>query len=503
MTRYNLAAFQVVVLAAGLGKRLAPLTQVLPKPAVPLLDHPLCVGMITQLLQFGAKQIHVNTAYLARELEEQVAASLRPPHRAKIRFWRETPRLETGGALFNIFQGLRREGVDPSAQDWLVVSGDILGLIPVELLLTAWAEERATSEALMGCLPLQKERPDVTWVSQDGRTVLGFGGDVRPDQGEPITFAEEPDHKQAITHTAQPLRRALFSNFQILKGSTLTDQEPRYGSSIDLIYRRLIRQKKRIAALQLDASLFWHNVGTPQEYLDSREALRLCLADASAGSTLRSCRNLLVERPACSIPLDAEVMCVTRVIRRQVERGGDQSRDQGSELTDQVTDQNGAACAESDQPRQIEKGAPADGAPCLIKGFVGTFAQAAGHCLIERPASLISACAAAEGLECSFALALERILALCRETEPSGSETEDGWRDFRPSVLVTLYIELPTTFPVQLPRPLFIGADLFVELALSQRGSQLEASGQGHNGSPPTATDSPWLGLLIGHSHQR
>lgn len=490
MTRSHLANFHVVVLAAGLGKRLSPLTQLLPKPAVPLLGQPLCVGMITQLLYFGAKKVHVNTSYLAPELEAQISASLRPPHRTQVRFWREAPRLETGGALFNIFQGLRREDTDPSTQDWLIVSGDILGLIPVEILLETWARERVTAEALMGCLPLRQERADVTWVSEDGCTVLGFGGDLRSDR------------EQTIGHTKQGVLRTLFSNFQILKGTTLVDQKPRYGSSINLIYRDLIRKKKRIAALQLDASLFWHNVGTPQEYLDGRNALRLLLDNASAGKTLRACRKLLAERPSSFIPPEAKVMHLTRVINRKADQALDQPFDSRG-LTEQASAQTSLTCAVSDQAHQIEKGAPMDGAPHNVKGFVGTFEQAAGKCLIERPASLISACAAAEGLEYPFALALERILALCQAIEPSRSEAGDGLREFRPSVLVTLYIELPTTFPIQLPRPLFIGADLFLELALSQRGPQREASGQGLISGSAGTTESPWLGLLIAHPNQR
>jgi NDP-sugar pyrophosphorylase family protein len=462
MSQLNLSDLIVVVLAAGLGKRLNPLTQLLPKPAIPLLDQPLCLGMISQLLHAGAKTVHVNTSFLAEALEDQVMEALVPDQHSRIRFWRESPRLETGGALLNIFRGLAQEGVDPSQRDWLVVSGDILGLIPLPELLTSWERERTSAHALMACFPLNQDRTDVTWLSACGDRVIGFGSHAKPSAG----------HGGGAGHALSP-QPALFSNFQMIKGTALADQAPCYGSSVELIYKPLINANKPVAALLLEPSLFWHNVGTPSEYLSSRAAL-LNLITHDPSSPICTTRNLIRKRRPAHLAPSTLVTVLNEVPKRHPDLSGDQEG-------------------------KKEKGAPNTDAPRMIKGFVCTLEQAAGHCLIERPASLITACAADEGLECSLAIALEKILAFCKETEPMGHEASNGLEDFRPPVSVTLYLELPTTFPIQLPRPLFIGADLFVELALSQRGT----TAKDLSPEPCTPADKPatgtWLGLLIGH----
>ena len=48
---------KAVILAAGEGTRLRPLTYVLPKPLVPVLSTPLIVEIITQLAQAGVRDL--------------------------------------------------------------------------------------------------------------------------------------------------------------------------------------------------------------------------------------------------------------------------------------------------------------------------------------------------------------------------------------------------------------------------------------------------------------
>jgi hypothetical protein len=59
-----------------------------------------------------------------------------------------------------------------------------------------------------------------------------------------------------------------FAGYQIIAPSALSI-DPRdviYGSSVELIYRPLIRSRAHVCALGLPRTSMWHNVGTPEEY---------------------------------------------------------------------------------------------------------------------------------------------------------------------------------------------------------------------------------------------
>lgn len=70
----TLNSTKAVILAAGYGTRLQPLTDSLPKALVPLIGRPLLRYTITRLLQAGITSIGINTHHHA-ELMEQFAAA--------------------------------------------------------------------------------------------------------------------------------------------------------------------------------------------------------------------------------------------------------------------------------------------------------------------------------------------------------------------------------------------------------------------------------------------
>lgn len=119
-----------IVLCAGLGTRLRPLTSAIPKPAVPVGPVPAALRNIEQLLAAGLQVVHCNTHYLANELEAELRAACRSralPD-SVIRFWNEPEILETGGGIARIVHAMASE--NGTMSDALVVSGDIVADIP-------------------------------------------------------------------------------------------------------------------------------------------------------------------------------------------------------------------------------------------------------------------------------------------------------------------------------------------------------------------------------------
>ena len=120
---------KVMILAAGAGKRLLPLTAITPKPLLPVRGTPLIERLILQLRSGGFTAVVVNLFHLG----EQIANHLGDGSRlgVQISYSRETRELETGGG---IVQALPFLGDAP----FLIVNGDNLTdfdfrLIPTEL----------------------------------------------------------------------------------------------------------------------------------------------------------------------------------------------------------------------------------------------------------------------------------------------------------------------------------------------------------------------------------
>lgn len=87
-----------IVLAAGLGKRLRPLTLTTPKPLLPIQGVPIIETILTRLKQQGVRKVIVNTHYLA----DQIQQYLTQVSGLEILISHEPELLETGGAVMNV-----------------------------------------------------------------------------------------------------------------------------------------------------------------------------------------------------------------------------------------------------------------------------------------------------------------------------------------------------------------------------------------------------------------
>lgn len=88
---------KAMILAAGLGKRMRPLTNNLPKPLLPVAGKPLIVYHIEALVKAGVKDIVINYAYLG----EKIAAYLKDgsDYGANIQYSPEAEPINTGAGI--------------------------------------------------------------------------------------------------------------------------------------------------------------------------------------------------------------------------------------------------------------------------------------------------------------------------------------------------------------------------------------------------------------------
>tara|TARA_B100000315_G_C14538251_1_gene569524 strand:- start:217 stop:915 length:699 start_codon:yes stop_codon:yes gene_type:complete len=108
-----------MLLAAGLGERMRPLTEQIPKPLISIAGVPMIDRMLDHLEEGGVEYVVVNTHHLA----EQVAAHLRPRRTPSISIVYEKKLLDTGGGVAEALPLLGDSPFLVSNSDVIVLNG--------------------------------------------------------------------------------------------------------------------------------------------------------------------------------------------------------------------------------------------------------------------------------------------------------------------------------------------------------------------------------------------
>jgi len=112
---------RAMILAAGRGERMRPLTDQCPKPLLPAGGKPLIVWQIEALVAAGIRDIVVNHAWLGAQLEAAIGDG--STWGAKVQWSAEAEALETAGGIVQALPRLLH-GLDPQSP-FAVVNGDI------------------------------------------------------------------------------------------------------------------------------------------------------------------------------------------------------------------------------------------------------------------------------------------------------------------------------------------------------------------------------------------
>lgn len=148
---------RAMILAAGRGDRLRPLTDTLPKPLAPIAGQPLLVHQLGWLARAGVRDVVINLHHLGDQIEAAIGTGA--AQGVQVRYSREINRLETGGG---IVQALPMLGPDP----FLLLNGDIFTDFPFAQLSSAMA---ATDDAHLVLTPRPPHRATGDFEAQAGR----------------------------------------------------------------------------------------------------------------------------------------------------------------------------------------------------------------------------------------------------------------------------------------------------------------------------------------------
>lgn len=111
---------RAMILAAGRGERMRPLTDFLPKPLLPVAGKPMIVWHIEALVRAGIRRIVINHAHLGHLIEAALGNGAR--WGVEISYSPETEALETAGGIANALPLLADGAV---GAPFLVVNGDV------------------------------------------------------------------------------------------------------------------------------------------------------------------------------------------------------------------------------------------------------------------------------------------------------------------------------------------------------------------------------------------
>ena len=225
-----------MILAAGFGTRLRPVTNTLPKPMVPLLNRPLIAWAVESFLAAGVRELIVNLHHLPEPLESYLSDEY--AGRAEFFFSREEEILGTGGGIRRVRPQLENE------EELFLVNGDTIQFPRWDALREARRAIDAIAALTMRHAPANDK---FTPVYLDHGQITGFG----KGSGEALMFAG-----------SHVISTRIFDY--------LPDRE--FSGIVEHAYQPLLESGREKLAGVVDDGL-WFDIGTPQRYMTASRAL--------------------------------------------------------------------------------------------------------------------------------------------------------------------------------------------------------------------------------------
>ena len=223
-----------MLVTAGFGTRLAPLTDLLPKPAVPVANRPIAAYALDHLHRAGVRDFVLNTHHLPGELESAVRAAA--PSDARLSFVHEPQILGTGGGVRHAWQPI-------DGETFIVMNGKLLFAPNIAGALRLHRESRAIATLIVKAVPAGDPLAAVE-IDSEAR--------VRRLLGQP-----------ALATTNPALQPTMYTGVSLLEARAHRDL-PENGCLIRDAYRHWIDRGERVMAY-IDTASFrdvgmslWH-----------------------------------------------------------------------------------------------------------------------------------------------------------------------------------------------------------------------------------------------------
>jgi NDP-sugar pyrophosphorylase family protein len=232
---------KAIVLAAGFGTRLRPLTNNTPKPLLPVGHRPLIQYSLLLLRKYGITEVVINLHYQGKKIQQALGDGRTLG--MQIRYSEEPEILGTGG-------GMKKASRFLSDETFLAINGDILVDINLDKVVEfhRWKRSAAT-------LVLRKD-PEVESY-----------GTIEIDSKSRIRrFLRQPDWQ------GERLSPYMFTGIHVLEPIIFKYIPDQGFSPITEAYRTMLKRDERLFGYPMKG--YWRDLGTPQSYRQAKADLK-------------------------------------------------------------------------------------------------------------------------------------------------------------------------------------------------------------------------------------
>lgn len=240
---------KAMVLAAGLGLRMRPLSLLRAKPALPVLNRPLLHWTLESLSRHGVGEVVINLHHLPEAIVRAAGDGRR--FGLRVRYSRERTILGTGG-------GPRKVRDFFGDEPFLLVNGDVI--FDFDLTRLVGRHRASGSRATLALKPNPDPRRYSAVVTAPGGRVRSLAGLPRPARG----------------------MVSLFTGVHVLDPALLDRLPPGAADSVRDLYAPLLAEGGRVTGVRVAGA--WYDLGTPALYLASQ----LRLLASGLGGTQRT-----------------------------------------------------------------------------------------------------------------------------------------------------------------------------------------------------------------------
>ncbi len=225
---------KAVILAGGLGTRLKPFTEIIPKPLLPIGEKSILEIQIERFKEFGFDEIYLATNYKSEYIEGFFGDGSR--YGVKLAISKEDKPLGTAGPLLLL--------KDKLTEPFIAMNGDILSLVKFDQLYNF-----ATSQDSLLTISVKKEITpfDFGNIFFDGDRVTGI--------------EEKPDLINYILAGIYVMKPEIFKYFP---------EDEYFG--MDLLIKKLLAENEKI--MKYDLTEYWLDIGRMDDYSEAQEAAK-------------------------------------------------------------------------------------------------------------------------------------------------------------------------------------------------------------------------------------
>jgi NDP-sugar pyrophosphorylase family protein len=234
---------KALILAAGFGTRMAPITDTIPKPLIPVVNVPVIEYNIHLLKYSGVKDIFINLHHNGDKISKTLGNGKK--YGVKIRYLCEKEILGTGGAIGSL-KGLVEE-------PFIVINSDTIFDFDLDEMINS--HFCAGKKVTLGVIPSdQKDSRAVLTVDSNNRVVRLLDSTI---------------------YSNIPEGNSIFTGVHIIDPAVLEYiPEDVFVSITNYVYQRMVDSGDYINAYTINGK--WWDMGTPDDYIDCNfELLKL------------------------------------------------------------------------------------------------------------------------------------------------------------------------------------------------------------------------------------